>query len=77
MKIPDFDGTTVGTSFRAWVRSVELFLNTFGISEENKVIMVSLAFKDSAREWWNSVQTEIEDGMREYFNLGGIKRSNE
>lgn len=65
MKIPDFDGTTVGTSFRALVRSIELFFNTFGISKENKVTMVSLTFKDSAREWWNSIQTEIEDGMRE------------
>lgn len=51
--------------FIAWARSVELFFRTFGISKENKVIVVSLAFKDSAREWWNSVQTEIEDGMRE------------
>jgi len=65
MKIPDFDGITVSTSFRAWVRFVELFFSTLGISKENKVTVISLAFKVSAREWWNSAQTEIEDGIRE------------
>jgi len=59
MKILAFDGTVMRMSFRAWVRSVELFFSTFGISDGNKVTMLSLPFKDSARKWWNGVQTKI------------------
>ncbi|GMN63216.1 hypothetical protein TIFTF001_032309 [Ficus carica] len=56
MKAPEFEGPTDPVAADNWLIDIQVILDFMRLTEQEKVLCASFAFKKDARHWWTTIQ---------------------